>query len=106
MGAPSRDPHPLDNNPALFDDGNGYRIILGSLGIKAAANDNTVLLAPARTFDTMTIAPIGGVYFSFNKYQIMVEQQPALTPGVDPALNACRLKHSIGTRNSASLPTT
>jgi predicted extracellular nuclease len=83
-----RDPHPLDNDPALFDDGNGYRIILGSLGIKAAANDNTVLLAPARTYDTMTNAPIGGVYFSFSKYQIMVEQQPELTPGVDPTLNA------------------
>lgn len=83
-----RDPHPLDNDPALFDDGNGYRIILGSLGIKAAANDKTALIAPARTYDTMTNAPIGGVYFSFSKYQIMVEQQPVLTPGVDPALNA------------------
>ena len=33
-----RDPHPLDNNPTpLFDDGNGQRIMLGSLGVKAAA---------------------------------------------------------------------
>ena len=83
-----RDAHPLDDDPALFDNGNGYRIILGSLGIKAAANDNTVLIAPARTFDTMTNSPIGGVYFSFNKYQIMVQQQPVLTSGVNPALNA------------------
>jgi len=83
-----RDPHPLDNDPALFDDGNGYRIILGSLGLKAAANDSTALLSPARTFDMMTNSPVGGVYFSFNKYQIMVEQQPELVPGVDPALNA------------------
>ncbi|HEX5949726.1 MAG TPA: lamin tail domain-containing protein [Actinomycetota bacterium] len=83
-----RDPHPHDNDPALFDDGNGYRIIMGSLGIKAAAADNTALIAPARTFDTMTNTPIGGVYFSFSKYQIMVEQQLELTPGVDPSLNA------------------
>lgn len=83
-----RDPHPLDNDPALFDDGNGYRIILGSLGIKAAAGDNTALIAPARTFDTLTNAPVGGVYFSFSKYQVMVEQQLDLTTGVDPALDA------------------
>jgi predicted extracellular nuclease len=83
-----RDAHPLDNDPALFDDGNGYRIILGSLGIKTAAGDNTVLINPARTYDTMTNTPVGGVYFSFSKYQIMVEQQPVLTPGVDPVLNA------------------
>jgi hypothetical protein len=84
-----RDPHPLDNHPAdLFDDGNGYRIIMGSLGIKAAANDSTLLIAPARTFDTLTNAPIGGVYFSFSKYQIMIGQQLELDPGVDPASNA------------------
>lgn len=83
-----RDAHPLDDDPALFDNGNGYRIILGSLGIKASAGDNTMLIAPARTFDTMTNSPIGGVYFSFSKYQIMVEQQPVLASGVDPALNA------------------
>jgi len=83
-----RDPHPLDNDPALFDDGNGYRIIMGSLGIKAAVGNDTELIAPARTFDTITNAPIGGVYFSFSKYQVMVEQQLELLPGVDPALNA------------------
>ena len=83
-----RDPHPLDDDPALFDNGNGYRIILGSLGVKAAAGDNTVLIAPARTYDTMTNAPIGGVYFSFSKYQIMVGQQPVFEEGVDPADNA------------------
>ena len=84
-----RDPHPLDNDPgSLFDDGNGYRIIMGSLGIKAAAGDNTALIAPVRTFDTVTNAPVGGVYFSFSKYQIMVEQQLQLSSGVDPSLNA------------------
>ena len=84
-----RDPHPLDNHPVpLFDDGNGYRIVLGSHGLKAAASDNTVLIAPARTFDTLQNTLTGGVYFSFSKYQIMVDQQPELAPGVDPAANA------------------
>lgn len=84
-----RDAHPLDNVPEQrFDDGNGYRFIMGSLGIKAAANDTTALIAPARTFDTITNAPVGGVYFSFGKYQIMIEQQLALQTGVDPAGNA------------------
>ena len=84
-----RDPHPLDNVPGqLFDDGNGYRIVLGSLGLKSAADDHTVLISPARTFDTLGNVLTGGVYFSFSKYQIMVGQQPALTPGIDPSLNA------------------
>ena len=55
-----------------FDDGNGYRIVLGSFGVKAAAGDHTELIAPARTFDTVTNSPVGGVYFSFSKYQVMV----------------------------------
>lgn len=83
-----RDPHPLDNDPLLFDDGNGYRIIIGSLGVKATAGDNSVLLPPNRTFDALTNSLVGGLYFSFSKYQIMVEQQPVFTPGVDPSLNS------------------
>jgi predicted extracellular nuclease len=83
-----RDPHPLDDVPATWDNGNGYRIILGSHGLKAIAGDNTALIAPARTFDTVTNSLTGGVYFSFAKYQLMVQQQPTLVPGVDPSLNA------------------
>jgi len=84
-----RDAHPLDDNPGeIFDNSNGYRIVMGGLGVKAASDDNTTLLAPARTYDTLGNAPIGGVYFSYGKYQIQVEQQLDLTHGVDPALNA------------------
>ncbi len=48
-----RDAHPLDDNfdPANWD-GNGYRILIGSLGIKSAAGDAQALVDPARTFDT------------------------------------------------------
>jgi predicted extracellular nuclease len=83
-----RDPHPLDDIPEqLFDNGNGYRIVLGSMGIKATEGDNTVLIAPVRTFDSMAEAAVGGVYFSFSKYQIMVKDQLSLSQGVNPAEN-------------------
>jgi uncharacterized protein len=83
-----RDAHPLDDNyNATTWDGNGYRILMGSLGIKYAANDAQALLVPARTFDTVTNAPVGGVNYSFNKYRIEVITQPALSDGVDPAAN-------------------
>jgi hypothetical protein len=83
-----RDAHPLDNDPARFDDGNGYRIVLGGLGVKALTADNTALLPPARTFDTLAAAVTGGVYFSFGKYQVQVSEPPVFEPGADPALNA------------------
>jgi uncharacterized protein len=88
-----RDPHPLDNRPELFDDGNGYRFMLASLGLKANAAGTTeersrVMIAPARTYDTVTNSPVGGVYFSFAKYGIQVGEQPTLLPGIDPSTNA------------------
>jgi uncharacterized protein len=82
-----RDPHPLDNNTsALFDDGNGQRIMLASLGVKWAAGDNTVLLPPAKLFDTLSGDAVGGLYFSFDKYGVQAESA-ALTPGADPSAN-------------------
>jgi len=83
-----RDAHPLDNKPGLVDDGNGYRILLGPLGVKATAGDNLALLSPARVFDSLDTAVVGGVDFSFDKYRINPAQQPALDAGVNPSLNA------------------
>ncbi len=84
-----RDPHPLDNvAEQLFDDGNGYRILFGSLGLKAAQGSTNALLAPARTYDTVTNQPLGGLYYAFGKYQILPSEQLALSPGIDPAGNA------------------
>ena len=42
-----RDAHPLDDLPGLVDNGNGYRILVGALGLKSLANDNTLLLPPS-----------------------------------------------------------
>jgi uncharacterized protein len=83
-----RDPHPLDNIPTpLFDDGNGQRIMLGSIGVKAVAGDSFVLLPPARLFDTLNSDAVGGLYFSFDKYGVQVEAA-GFTAGADPAANA------------------
>jgi predicted extracellular nuclease len=83
-----RDPHPLDNQPTpLFDDGNGNRIMLASLGVKATSGDSFTLLPPARVLDTLDGDAVGGLYFSFEKYGVQVESA-AFTPGPDPSLNS------------------
>jgi predicted extracellular nuclease len=83
-----RDPHPLDNQPEpLFDDGNGNRMMIAGLGVKATSGDSTTLLPPARVFDTLDDDAVGGLYFSFEKYGIQVEAA-AFTPGADPSRNA------------------
>ena len=83
-----RDPHPLDNQPdPLFDDGNGNRIMLASLGVKATTGDSFRLLPPVRLFDSLDGDAVGGLYFSFEKYGVQVEEA-AFSPGTDPSLNA------------------
>jgi hypothetical protein len=67
--------------------GNGFRIVLGSLGLKAAADDNTAMIAPVRTFDTITSPTIGGVYFSYGKYQIQIGEPLVYSDGIDPSDN-------------------
>ncbi|MEV0715259.1 lamin tail domain-containing protein [Asanoa sp. NPDC050611] len=81
-----RDSHPLDNNPARFDDENGNRIMFGSMGVKDRSGDSTTLLPPAHTFDKLTSDAVGGLYFSFDKYGIQPEQV-TFTGGTDPSKN-------------------
>ena len=83
-----RDANPLDDNydPTVWD-GNGYRILMGSLGIKAAADDAQTLIDPARTFDTVTNAPAGGLNYTYSKYRIEISEQPTFALGPDPAQN-------------------
>jgi len=83
-----RDIHPLDDIPTVgFDNDNPYRILMGTFGVKAWADDTTALLAPAGTFDTLTNAPVGGVYYNFGKYSIQVDEQIQLSDGADPSQN-------------------
>lgn len=79
-----RDAHPLDDRPeTLFDNGNGYRIVLGNSGLQAAMNAIGPL-PPARTFDTVTNDLVGPVLYTFGKYRIEVGAPPALAGGADP----------------------
>jgi uncharacterized protein len=83
-----RDPHPLDNQPVpLFDDGNGNRIMMASLGVKAATGDSFQLLPGASVLDTLDEDAVGGLYFSFEKYGVQVESA-AFSDGADLSLNA------------------
>lgn len=83
-----RDASTLDDNyDAVNWDGNGYRILMGSLGIKYTEGDGQALLVPARSFDTVTNAPVGGINYSFSKYRVEVTTQPTLSEGVDPSTN-------------------
>jgi predicted extracellular nuclease len=81
-----RDAHPLDDQPGLVDNGNGNRILIGPMGVKATAGDSTTVLPAARTFDTVTNDAVGGVYYAFSKYGIQ-PASVAFTRGVDPSKN-------------------
>ncbi|MGE5073024.1 MAG: PxKF domain-containing protein, partial [Anaerolineae bacterium] len=83
-----RDAHPLDDNydPNNWD-GNGYRMLIGSLGIKSAAANKDALIDPARTFDTLTDPISGGLNYTFSKYRVEISGQPTFAHGVDPAGN-------------------
>jgi predicted extracellular nuclease len=81
-------------------EGNGFRIVLGSLGLKAAADDNTAMIAPVRTFDTITNSPIGGVYFSYGKYQIQIGEQLEYADGDDPSDNYPPMAPDLSTQYS------
>jgi uncharacterized protein len=104
-----RDAHPLDDLPGLVDNGNGFRILVGALGLKSLANDNTLLLPPSRTFARVTNALVGGLNFSFNKYRLETTVTPSLANGIDPALNAPptpgnrHVEYSVGDYNVENL---
>jgi hypothetical protein len=105
-----RDVHPLDDITVLsFDNGNPYRIVIGSYGVKATADDVTTMLTPSRVYDTLDASLTGGVFYTFGKYAVMVEEQPVFTEGVDPADLAppsvldTRLEYSVVTYNMENL---
>ena len=83
-----RDAHPLDDNyDATNWDGNGYRILMGSLGIKGMLGDAQALIDPARAYDTLANSPSGGLNYTFSKYRIELSAQPEFNEGPDPAAN-------------------
>ncbi|HET7044483.1 MAG TPA: lamin tail domain-containing protein [Gaiellaceae bacterium] len=95
-----RDAHPLDDLPGLFDNGNGYRILVTDSGVKAVAGDNAAFLEPVHTFQTFAAASVGGVDYAFGKYSVDVSAQPQLAAGVDPSTNAPPTAFDRGTAYS------
>jgi uncharacterized protein len=78
-----RDYHPLANVQVLPEDGPATRTASASCsarsGSRRPSGDATATITPARSGDTLTEARQGGLFFAFDKYQIMVDEQPELT---------------------------
>jgi hypothetical protein len=87
-----RDYHPLSLSPTDLSEGpgdqNAYRILLGSFGVKATEGDATATITPVRSGDTLDEPRQGGLYFAFEKYAVMVDEQPEVTRGPDPAASS------------------
>jgi predicted extracellular nuclease len=83
-----RDAHPMDDLPLqLFDNGNGSRTLLGSLGIKGHSQNINLNLPAARTGDRLMSELSGGIIYSYSQYKFMPIQQPSLERGPDPVKN-------------------
>jgi hypothetical protein len=70
---PFRDVHPLDDDPAVFDNGNGYRILLGDMVIKQLRADAAARLPYVRTFDRLSGPVTGIVLKTDDRYMVHVE---------------------------------
>ena len=81
--APARQPA-----RAAFDDGNGQRIMLGSMGVKAAAGDNHAAAAAGRTFDTLTADARRRPLLLVREVRRPGRVAPRSPPGADPSTNA------------------
>ena len=102
-----RDAHPLDDNyDATNWDGNGYRILMGSLGIKCTAGDAQALIDPARTFDTVTNAPAGGINYTFSKYRMEISGAAHFQRRPRPGRRTIRRRSSTAAPATASPITT
>jgi predicted extracellular nuclease len=86
-----RDAHPLDDIPhQRFDNGNGSRILLGSLGIKGHAQNLNLHLPAARTGDKLVRELVGGIVYSYSQYKFMPMERPPLHQGADPVKNVVK----------------
>jgi len=83
-----RDAHPLDDEKRKrFDNGNGYRYVLGSFGIKGTKHDHLAQIQPLRTFDTLGGPYVGSVIYNWGQYKVAITQQVERNPGINPADN-------------------
>ncbi len=84
-----RDAHPLDNQPHLLvDDGNGFRIHVGNLGLLALFEGAEAHLPPLRTFDRLTEPAIGAIYQFQDIYSLQPAAPLSVARGLDPFADA------------------
>jgi len=77
-----RDPHPLDDIPELLhDNGNGLRVVLGSLGLAVSGGE----LPAVHTGTRFTEALTGGIQFAFGRHVLQVSSLPPTRDETDPA---------------------
>jgi predicted extracellular nuclease len=105
-----RDAHPLDDQPGLADNGNGFRILVSSYGVRGASGNSLELLSPSRTFDRIQNELVGGVYVSFDKYSIATAAQPRLQHSLvkpefnfPPTKGKRAVEYSVGDYNVENL---
>ena len=83
-----RDAHPLDNQPGAVRRRQRLSVHDGALRAQGVDRRHQRPARTGRPSTPSTNSLVGGVYFNFSKYQVMVEQQPRCRPGVDPSTNA------------------
>ena len=90
-----RDAHPLDDLPySRFDNDNGARILLASLGLKGHSRKLSLQLPAVRTGDEITRALTGGIVYSYSQYKFMPMELPSVQQGAHPNHN--RVKEPAG----------
>ena len=83
-----RDAHPLDDLPySRFDNDNGARILLASLGLKGHSRKLSLNLPAVRTGDEITRALTGGIVYSYSQYKFMPMELPSVQQGAHPNKN-------------------
>lgn len=106
-----RDAHPLDDRPdTLFDNENGYRFRIGSLGLKGASGQPDIMLGLLRTFDVTTLPAVGVAHQAYERYSVEVSAPLQFERSVNPYGNGrpttrlSRARHfTIGTFNVENL---
>ena len=98
-----RDAHPLDDvSEALFDNGNGHRIVVSSFGVKAKSRDPLHRLGPVVTFHQTAKATYGGVIYNYSNYKIAVDDELELDALAEPIENHAPVAHDPSTSFSVA----
>ena len=76
-----RDPHPLDDDgDRLFDNGNGFRIVLDALALKGESGSPSVRLPAVRTLDSVTNPLEGVVLHGEGGHKFATRVMPQIKP--------------------------